>query len=29
MDLLLGRAEPEGEVDLPHVRALVARLRQA
>ncbi|MCC2962614.1 succinate dehydrogenase assembly factor 2 [Massilia sp. IC2-278] len=29
MDLLLGRAEPEGETDLPHVRALVARLRQA
>ncbi|WP_137173359.1 succinate dehydrogenase assembly factor 2 [Massilia sp. HP4] len=29
MDLLLGRSEPEGEVDLPHVRALLARLRQA
>ena len=29
MDLLLGRTEPEGEVDLPHVRTLVARLRQA
>lgn len=29
LDLLLGRSEPEGEVDLPHVRALVARLRQA
>ena len=29
MDLLLGRVEPEGEVDLPHVRALVARLREA
>jgi antitoxin CptB len=29
MDLLLVRAEPEGEVDLPHVRALLARLRQA
>ena len=28
-DLILGRAEPEGEVDLPHVRALLARLRQA
>ena len=29
MDLILARAEPEGEVDLPHVRALLARLRQA
>jgi antitoxin CptB len=29
MDLLLARTEPEGEVDLPHVRALLARLRQA
>ena len=29
MDLLLGRAEPEGEVDLPQVHALLARLRQA
>ena len=29
MDLILGRAEPEGEVDLPQVRALLARLRQA
>ena len=29
MDLLLGRSEPSGEVDLPHVRALLARLRQA
>ena len=29
LDLMLGRAEPEGEVDLPHVRALLARLRQA
>ena len=29
MDLILERAEPEGEVDLPHVRALLARLRQA
>ncbi len=29
MDLLLGRAEPEGEVDQPQVRALLARLRQA
>ena len=29
MDLLLGRAEPEGEIDLPQVRTLLARLRQA
>ena len=29
MDLLLSRAEPEGELDVPHVRALLARLRQA
>nr|WP_248287330.1 MULTISPECIES: succinate dehydrogenase assembly factor 2 [Massilia] len=29
MDLLLARKEPEGEVDVPHVRALLARLRQA
>lgn len=29
MDLLLGRVEPEGDVDLPHVRALLAKLRQA
>ncbi|MDB5917409.1 MAG: succinate dehydrogenase assembly factor 2 [Massilia sp.] len=29
MDLLLARTEPEGEIDLPHVRALLARLRQA
>jgi antitoxin CptB len=29
MDLILARTEPEGEVDLPHVRALLARLRQA
>ena len=29
LDLLLGRTEPEGEADLPHVRALLARLRQA
>jgi antitoxin CptB len=29
MDLLLARSEPEGEVNLPHVRALLARLRQA
>ena len=29
MDLLLARKEPAGEVDLPHVHALLARLRQA
>ena len=29
LDLLLDRAEPTGEADLPHVRALLARLRQA
>ncbi len=29
MGLLLGRAEPEGELDVPHVRALLARLQQA
>ena len=29
MDLLLGRAELEGDIDLPHVHALLARLRQA
>jgi antitoxin CptB len=29
MDLILGRKEPEGEVDLPQVHALLARLRQA
>ena len=29
MDLLLARSEPAGEVDLPHVRALLARLRLA
>ena len=29
MDLLLARSEPEGEVNLPHVRALLVRLRQA
>ncbi|GGE64367.1 FAD assembly factor SdhE [Massilia psychrophila] len=28
MDLLLARNEPDGEIDLPHVRALLARLRQ-
>ena len=26
LDLLLGRTEPEGEVDQPHVRALLARM---
>ena len=29
MDLILARREPEGDVDLPHVRALLARLQQA
>ncbi len=29
MDLLLARAEPVGETDLPQVRALLARLRAA
>ena len=29
MDLLLARKEPEGEVDLPHVHALLKRLRDA
>ena len=29
MDLLLARTEPEGELDVPHVRALLLRLRQA
>lgn len=29
MDLLLARKEPSGDVDLPHVHALLARLRQA
>jgi antitoxin CptB len=28
MDLILARTEPEGEVDLPHVRTMLARLRQ-
>ena len=27
MDLLLARKEPAGDVDLPHVHALLARLR--
>ena len=29
MDLLLVRKEPSGEIDLPHVHALLARLRKA
>ena len=29
MGLLLGRSEPEGGLDMPHVKALLARLRQA
>jgi antitoxin CptB len=29
MDLVLARSEPQGEVDLPHVHALLARLRRA
>jgi antitoxin CptB len=29
MDLILARAEPDGEVDLPQVHALLARLRVA
>jgi antitoxin CptB len=29
MHLLLGQKEPEGEMDLPHVRALLIRLRNA
>ena len=29
MNLLLARAEPTGDVDLPHVHALLARMRQA
>jgi len=29
MDLILGRTEPEGDIDLPQVHALLARLRQA
>ncbi|RJG00456.1 succinate dehydrogenase assembly factor 2 [Noviherbaspirillum sedimenti] len=29
MELLLARKEPEGEVDLPHVHALLVRLRAA
>lgn len=29
MDLLLARKEPEGDADLPHVHALLTRLRNA
>ena len=29
MDLLLARKEPSGEIDLPHVHAVLARLRAA
>lgn len=29
MDLLLARKEPAGDVDLPHVHALLAKLRRA
>ncbi len=29
MDLMLARAEPDGEIDLPHVRALLRRLQCA
>ena len=29
LDLILGRGEPEGDNDLPHVHALLTRLRQA
>ncbi|AVR99324.1 FAD assembly factor SdhE [Pseudoduganella armeniaca] len=29
MDLVLARSEPQGELDLPHVHALLARLRRA
>ena len=29
LDLLLARTEPDGAMDLPHVAALVERLRQA
>lgn len=29
MNLLMARNEPEGEIDLPHVHALLARLRSA
>ncbi|WP_394779457.1 succinate dehydrogenase assembly factor 2 [Undibacterium sp.] len=29
MDLILAKKQPEGEVDLPHVRALLLRLQAA
>lgn len=29
LDLLLGRNDPSGELDLPHVHALLAKLRLA
>lgn len=29
MDLLMGKKEPEDQLDLPHVRALLTRLRAA
>ena len=29
LDLILGRAEPDGDIDLPHVRSLLERLRVA
>ncbi|GGC92687.1 FAD assembly factor SdhE [Undibacterium terreum] len=29
MDLILAKKQPEGEVDLPHVRALLIRLQAA
>ncbi len=29
MDLLMAKKEPEAELDLPHVRALLIRLQQA
>ncbi|WP_426109884.1 succinate dehydrogenase assembly factor 2 [Massilia sp. PWRC2] len=29
LDLILARGEPEGELDLPNVHALLVRLRQA
>jgi antitoxin CptB len=29
LDLILARAEPDGDLDLPQVHALLARLRQA
>jgi antitoxin CptB len=29
MDLIMGRSEPTGEIDVPHVRALLLELRAA